>query len=175
VIIKIVQPEGLFGESCLVGQEVRECAMALNNVVHVMAWPRDEIEQLVEKEPRLGLALIEDLVMSALQIQARLQTMATCNAPEKLMVSLLQLARDLGREMPDGAMQMPPLTHQMIAEYVGTSREIVTSEMNRLRRLGLVRYTRKEITVHCNAMEEALRSQGLKLKPDRPLHMAVPG
>jgi CRP-like cAMP-binding protein len=34
--------------------------------------------------------------------------------------------------MPDGAMQMPPLTHQMIAEYVGTSREIVTSEMNRL-------------------------------------------
>jgi hypothetical protein len=62
VIIKIVQPEGLFGESCLVGQEARECAMALNNVVHVMAWPRDEIEQLVEKEPRLGLALIEDLV-----------------------------------------------------------------------------------------------------------------
>jgi hypothetical protein len=33
---------------------------------------------------------------------------------------------------------VPSLTHCMLAEYVGTSREIVTFQMNRLRKLGLL-------------------------------------
>ena len=163
-IIKIVPPEGLFGEACMVNQEVRERAVALDRV-QIMAWRREEIEQQIEKEPKLGLALMEDLVVSALEMQDRLQAMATCKTPERVMLSLLQLARKLGRETSDGALLMPSLTHYLIAEHVGTSREIVSSQMSRLRQLGMVRYTRKEISIYCDAMEESLRTQGVKVKP----------
>lgn len=54
-------------------------------------------------------------------------------------------------------MHVPPLTHQLIAEYVGTSREIVTFQMNHLRQLGYIRYSRKGIEVYLQALKEHLR------------------
>src|SRR5690349_9540489 len=53
---RIVCAEGLFGEGCLVGGGARsESAVALDNAT-LMAWSRDDIENQIEREPRLGLA-----------------------------------------------------------------------------------------------------------------------
>jgi Mn-dependent DtxR family transcriptional regulator len=60
-------------------------------------------------------------------------------------------------------LRVASLTHNTIAEFVGTSREIVTFQMNRLRRLGLVRYSRKHIDVYALAMRENLREQGISI------------
>jgi len=159
-IVRIVPPEGLFGECCLVGHAGGERAVALDKV-QLMAWKRVEIEQHIEKEPRLGLALIGELVTATMEMEDRMQAMAAYKTPERVMLSLLQLARTLGEEQSDGAIHMPALTHHVIAEHVGTSREIVSSQMSRLRRLGLIRYSRRRIEVYCDAMEDALRTQGL--------------
>jgi CRP/FNR family cyclic AMP-dependent transcriptional regulator len=162
-VIRIVPSEGLFGESGMVNEELCERAVALDRV-QVMVWNNLEIEQQIEKEPRLGLALIEELVAASLEMKERLHGMANYKTPQRVMLSLLQLARALGAQQPDGALRMGSLTHHIIAEHVGTSREIVTSQMNRLRRLGLVGYTRNHIDVYRDAMEYALRSQGIGLK-----------
>jgi CRP-like cAMP-binding protein len=79
------------------------------------------------------------------------------------MLALLQLAADLGAPMPDGSLHVASLTHHTIAEFVGTSREIVTFQMNRLRRMGLVRYSRKHIDVYAQALRENLRQQGINV------------
>jgi CRP-like cAMP-binding protein len=63
-------------------------------------------------------------------------------------------------------MRFESLTHQTIADYVGTSREIVTSEMNRIRQLGLIHYNRHYIDVYPNAVAEALRH---RIAPERDL------
>jgi CRP/FNR family transcriptional regulator, cyclic AMP receptor protein len=159
-IVRIVPPEGLFGEACLIDHAGTERAVALDKV-QLMAWKRAEIEQQVEKEPRLGLALMEELIVNCLDMEERMQAMASCKTPQRVMLSLIQLSRHLGELQPDGAMRMASLTHHTIAEHVGTSREIVSSQMSRMRRLGLVSYSRRHIDVYCEAMEEALRSQGL--------------
>ena len=65
--------------------------------------------------------------------------------------------------MADGATRVAALTHHTIAEYVGTSREIVTFQLNRLRRLGMLRYSRKHMDIYTSAMQEALREQGVEL------------
>ena len=159
-IVRIVPPEGLFGEGCLIDHCGSERAVALDRI-QLMAWKRSEIEQQVEREPRLGLALMEELIINCLSMEERMQAMAGCKTPERVMLSLIQLGRRLGEAQPDGAMRMAPLTHHIIAEHVGTSREIVSSQMSHLRRLGLIAYSRRHIDVYCDAMEEALRSQGL--------------
>jgi CRP/FNR family transcriptional regulator, cyclic AMP receptor protein len=162
-IVRIVPSEGLFGEECLIDHDGAERATALDRV-QLMAWKRSEIEQHVEKEPRLGLALMEELVINCLDMEERMQAMASCKTPERVMLSLLQLARRLGESQPDGATRMASLTHHTIADHVGTSREIVSSQMSRLRRAGLVSYSRRHIDVYCQAMEDALRSQGLAFR-----------
>jgi CRP/FNR family transcriptional regulator len=168
-ISRIVSSEGLFGESALIGLPKRaESAIALDNV-SLMAWTRHEIEIQIEREPRLGIALSQHLVRQCIELQDRIESMATYKTPERVMLALLQLANTLGMPAGDGATRIASLTHHTLAEYVGTSREIVTFQMNRLRRQGMLRYSRKFIDVYTGAVEEALRANGITLpRPTSP-------
>jgi CRP/FNR family transcriptional regulator len=156
-IIRIVPPEGLFGECCLINADGGERATPLDRV-EVMAWSRAEVEYQIGKNPQLGLALLEEFALAILNMNNRLRAMATLRAPERVMLSLLQLQHTLGKPQVDGAMRMASLTQMVIAEHAGTTRPIVSAEMNRLRRLGMIRYSRRFIDVDCEAMEQALHN-----------------
>src|SRR5579872_4134045 len=158
---RIVCAEGLFGEACLVGGSSRtETAVALDNAT-LMAWSCAEIEQQIEREPRLGVALSQFLVRQCISLQDRIESMAIYKTPERVMLALIQMADDLGSPMSDGSVRVASLTHHTIAEYVGTSREIVTFQMNRLRRMGVLRYSRKFIDIYVPALHESLRERGI--------------
>jgi CRP-like cAMP-binding protein len=165
---RIVSAEGLFGESALIGADNRtEAAVTLDDA-SLMSWTRAEIEQQIDREPRLGIALSQFLVRQCIELQDRIQSMAVHKTPERVMLALLQLAGSAGTRLPDGSTRIGSLTHHTISEYVGTSREIDTFQMNRLRRLGLVRYSRKHIDVFAPAMEQALRDQGIRYGEPAP-------
>jgi CRP/FNR family transcriptional regulator, cyclic AMP receptor protein len=163
-VARIVRTEGLFGESALIGGRVRsETATALDTV-SLMAWTAAEIEAQIEREPRLGIALAQYLVNQCLDLQDRIESMAVHKTPERVILALLQLADTLGSPMADGSVRVASLTHHTIAEFVGTSREIVTFQMNRLRRLGMLRYSRRHIDVYTEPLAGLLRQQGLGLQ-----------
>ena len=159
-VSRIVCDEGLFGESALVGAENGESAVTLDDT-SIMHWTRAEIEQQIEREPRLGIALSQFLVRQCIELQDRIESMAVQKTPERVMLALLQLAGTVGKPMSDGAIRIGSLTHQTLAEYVGTSREIVTFQLNRLRRVGLLRYSRQFIDIYAKAVEQTLRQQGI--------------
>lgn len=165
---RLVSPEGLFGEAVLIGGRPTESAIALDAAT-IMFWTREEIEQQIEREPRLGLALSQYLVRQCIGLQERIESMAVHKTPERVMVALIQLAEQMGAVQPDGATRLASLTHHTIAEYIGTSREIVTYQMNRLRRLGMIRYTRRYIDVFTPAVIAALREQGLHVPQPDPV------
>jgi CRP/FNR family transcriptional regulator, cyclic AMP receptor protein len=156
-IAAIVAPEQLFGEAALVGGPCAETASALDDVT-LMSWSRVEIELYIDREPRLGLALFHHMVRRCLELQERIEGMAVHRTPERVMLSLARLARSLGTPLGDGALRIDALTHHTLAEYVGTSREIVTYQLNRLRRAGLLRYSRQHMDVYADALLEAVRS-----------------
>jgi CRP/FNR family cyclic AMP-dependent transcriptional regulator len=160
---RIAGPEDLFGESAMLTEtRPRECAVALERT-SVMAWSRIEIESQIEQNPRLGVALIQYFASRSIAFQQRLQNMAVYKTSERVMLGLLDFSDALGTNMADGSQRLPALTHQTIAEYVGTSREIVSTEMNRLRRMGMVRYTRKYVDVYAAALREWMRQGEIPL------------
>jgi len=165
-IARIVRPEGLFGEFALVGSQAgHESAVALDRV-SLMSWTREEVEQQIDREPRLGMALSQYLVRECIEMQDRIESMALCKTPERVLLALGQLAGSQGTLMADGSTRIAALTHQTLADYVGTSREIVTFQLNRLRRAGILRYSRQHIDVSMEAIERELRVHGVRL-PDR--------
>jgi len=152
-MIRIVPPEGFFGESVLVPQAepLRESAIAVVPT-QVMSWSADEVEANVERQPRLALALCQYFGQCNEVMRERIVAVATQKTGARVAVAMVQLSREIGEIRPDGAMRMNGLTHQVLAEYIGTSREIVTCEMNRLRTQGYVQYSRRYIDVYADAL-----------------------
>jgi CRP-like cAMP-binding protein len=69
IVGRIVRAEGLFGESSLIGPSpTSESAVALEKTT-LMSWNRNELERLVEREPRLGLALLQSFARQGLELQ----------------------------------------------------------------------------------------------------------
>jgi CRP-like cAMP-binding protein len=157
IACSIVNKGGLFGEPTLVDAQPRaDSAVALDHVA-LMAWSRAEIERQVELNPALGVALYQYLARQCMELAERMKNMVVHRTSERVMLAMLQFSREAGVRMPDGSMRVESLTHKILAEYVGTSREVVTFQLNSLRRLGLLRYNRKYIDLSVDGIEEAIR------------------
>jgi CRP/FNR family cyclic AMP-dependent transcriptional regulator len=159
-LICIREIEEFFGQSAILPcqLELQESAVALDSA-QVMSWTGEEVQERIEKEPRLALALSEYFGAENLLLRERIITMAKYKTGPRVALGLLQLSRSNGETTPMGARRLTGLTHQVIADYVGTSREIVTTEMNRLRRLGYLTYSRLYTDVHDLALAEWMGQQ----------------
>ena len=87
----------------------------------------------------------------------RIQSLSVDNIACRLARSLLHFSERLGTVEADGSVRVTPFTHEFLAQYVGTSREIVTHYMNQFRRQGYLKYSRKEIILYCEAFRDWLR------------------
>jgi len=161
-LLRITSTEQFFGEACLMtGTLSEEHAIAMETT-QVMAWTPAEIEDRIQRDPMLGLALIEYCAGHNLILQERVAAMAALKTGTRVALSLIQLADSMGKATPEGTIRIRGLTHQSIADYAGTSREIVTSEMNRLRRAGHLAYSRGLLDVSKDALLQLLRQEQFK-------------
>ena len=157
VVVDIYQPDEFFGESALLNLPHRcEQATALENT-RLMAWTAAEIEDIVTKRPRLAVALLQILVQRTIDFTHRIQSFSVDNIARRLARSLLRFSERLGTVEEDGSVRMTPFTHELLSQYVGTSREIVTHYMNQFRRQGFLKYSRKGIILYRDAFRESLR------------------
>jgi len=158
VVVDIYQEGEFFGESALLRiPHAQEQAVALENT-RVMMWSNAQIENVVLLRPQLAVALLQVLALRLLDFKSRLHSLASEPAPRRLVHTLIRFAERLGQTNKDGSVQMIPFTHKLLAQYVGTSREVVTLFMNRFRREGYLNYSRRgDIVIHRDALAEWLR------------------
>lgn len=160
VVVDIYQTDEFFGESALLNLPHRaESATALDNT-KLMTWTAAEIEDIVGKRPRLAVALLQILVQRTIDFGQRIESFSVDNIARRLARSLIRFSERLGTPESDGATHMAPFTHELLSQYVGTSREIVTHYMNQFRREGYLRYSRKGIILYRDAFREWLRQNG---------------
>ena len=148
MLVDIYKTDELFGESALIGMcDTHEQATALEDT-KVMIWERHEVEELVERQPRLGIALVQWLTQRSIELTHRIESFSSEQIDQRLARSLIHLSQRFGQLLEDGSIRMMPITHELLSRYVGTSREVVTQRMNEFRRLRYVRYSRKEIVLY---------------------------
>ena len=157
VVVDIYQPDEFFGESAFLNLPFRpEQATALENT-KLMTWSAAEIEEIVARRPRLAVALLQILAQRTLDFTHRIESFSVDNIARRLARSLIRFSERLGVEEADGSVRMSPFTHELLSQYVGTSREIVTHYMNQFRRQGYLRYSRKGIILHRDSFKTWLR------------------
>jgi CRP/FNR family cyclic AMP-dependent transcriptional regulator len=116
-----------------------------------------EIEDIIMKRPRLSVALLQILVQRTIDFTHRIESFSVDNIARRLARSLIRFSERLGTVEEDGSVRMTPFTHELLSQYVGTSREIVTHYMNQFRRQGYLKYSRKEIILYRDAFRDWLR------------------
>lgn len=159
-LVDIYRTDELFGDSALIGSlKGREKAVALEQDTGIMAWTANEIEELMIRRPQLSIALLQLLANRCIYLGWRIESFSSDKIEQRLAQTLIYFSERFGQTREDGAIQMMPFTHELLSQYVGTSRECVTYYMNEFRRHGRLNYSRSGIVVYPDAIKQSLRQR----------------
>ena len=138
VIIDILGPGEIFGELALAGEVVRSHSAEALDEAMVCIIPRGEFEQLLARHPELALKIMKLIGLRRIELEVRLEDLAFLPLGERLVKTLLRLAKRLGKATGQGGWRLP-LTQNDLAQLVGASREAVAEQLRVLRVRGLLR------------------------------------
>ena len=120
----------------LLALDVDEVFQALSDV-RLTAIPVESRDELLEI-PGAARVLFEGVAATLRQKLRSLALMSSLHHVDRVRVKLTELARDYGRVGPDGIRLDFPLTHDLLGEMIGSSRETVTRSLDELQREGFV-------------------------------------
>jgi len=138
-VIAILGPDSFVGEGALVGQSLRiSTATVLEPSVIVQIGRRTMLDALREHTV-LSEKFISMLLARNIDLEEDLCDQLFNHAEKRLARVLLKLVRlrDHG-EIPDA--RITQLSHETLAEMVGTTRARITHFMNKFRAMGLIEY-----------------------------------
>ncbi|MFN7997556.1 MAG: Crp/Fnr family transcriptional regulator [Bryobacteraceae bacterium] len=148
VLIDIYHAEEFFGESCLLEPDCHGTEAVALEESKIMVWPATELGELISTRGRLGIALSQALAQREMELSRRILSFSAERIDCRLARSIIRFSEHLGTAEDGGAVRMMAMSHALLAEYVGTSREIVTHFMNQFRQQGYLLYSRKGIVVY---------------------------
>ena len=165
ILLDVYQAEELFGESALLNLSCRaEFAIALEPV-KLMAWTSAEIQNIILGKPQLGFALSQMLTQRLIDCQTRAESFAVDRVNQRLARTLIRLAEKRSESREGGSVRIPGLKHQLLSDYVVTTRATVTHWMNCFRRQGFLRYSRDSLLLYPEALKRWLDSNAAEALP----------
>jgi CRP-like cAMP-binding protein len=129
----------LFGEMSLLGQRMHNTFAEAITDCTICVMSRNDLERLVLNRPQVALRILEITGNRLRETEEQLEALAFKSIPSRLAALLLRLAGD-GDEVAG-------LTHQDLAEMIGTYRETTTQTLNDMKARGIVEIGRRRITI----------------------------
>ena len=141
LVITTLGSHTLFGEMALLGAKMHNTFAEAVEDCLICVMSRNDLERLILSKPQVALRILEITGRRLRDAEERLENMAFKGIPARLASMLLRLAEEQGTNEITG------LTHQDLAESVGTYRETATQVLNDLKAAGYIDIGRKRITV----------------------------
>lgn len=141
LVITTLGPHTLFGEMALLGAKMHNTFAEAAEDCLICVMSRNDLERLILNKPQVALRILEVTGPRLRDAEERLENMAFKGIPARLASLLLRLAEE------QGSTNIAGMTHQDLAESVGTYRETATQVLNDLKADGLIEIGRKRITI----------------------------
>jgi len=146
-ILAMLGPHDFFGEGCLVGQAVRISTATTTESSTLFRVQKQAMLRSLHAQPELSEKFTAALLARNIDLEEDLCDQLFNHSEKRLARVLLKLSR-LGQHADILDAKVPRLTHETLAEMVGTTRSRITFFMNKFRKLGLIEYRGKgEITL----------------------------
>jgi CRP-like cAMP-binding protein len=141
-VLVILGHHDFFGEGCLVGQPLRVSSAAALEPTIVFRVEKRAMLQALSSQQKLSEKFIASLLTRNIGLEEDLCDQLFNSSEKRLARVLLKLAR-LPRSEATRERGIPFLSHETLAEMVGTTRARITHFMNKFRRMGLIEYNGK--------------------------------
>jgi CRP/FNR family cyclic AMP-dependent transcriptional regulator len=145
ITLSVVEGGSIFGEIAVAGQgsgKVRARALVPSLVC---ALKTEALEQLIERNPAVALAVVRMLSERLRQAEVRLAELAHKQVPARLASLILRLGASEGIVGREGIRIDTPYTHEQLGTMIGSNREAVTRAMKELREKGAVEVVGRRI------------------------------
>ena len=138
----------VFGEMSLVAQGMHDTFAEAAEECTLCVMSRSDVEHLLLSKPRVALRFMEMIAERLRDVEIRMETVAFKSVPTRIATFLLQLANDTTGKIEG-------VSHQDLADMVGTYRETVTRILNEFRSKGYIELGRLNVAI---LEEDALRA-----------------
>lgn len=123
----------------------------------VVSITRQDVDTIIKRDPELGRYILDSVLSDQTALNLRIISLEQPRANEKLEFTLYYLLFRYGKHVGDEKYVINmSLTHITLANLVGLTRETITTEMNRLRKNGIISYTKKIYKVDRKKLERAI-------------------
>ena len=139
-VISNIEPGMFFGEMALLGQAVHDSFAETTTESTLCVISRRDLEYLIGRFPTIGVRIMQALAARLSESETQLEDLALKSLTARLATLILRLSSDTRTRVTG-------LTHNDLAERVGTSRETATQALNELKNAGLIAIGRKRIDV----------------------------
>jgi CRP/FNR family transcriptional regulator, anaerobic regulatory protein len=142
------------GAGHLVGEEVfseeastyRSEAEVLSPSATLFRIPREHLHRLIASHPDLALALISHLNEHKLQLAEKVELLCLHDVEYRILHYLVELSK-LVKPLDGGEGYPLPITQLELADLIGATRETTSTTLNQLERRGLLKLSRRLLTV----------------------------
>lgn len=150
ITVALLRENSVFGVlSLITGQKADRFYHAVAfTTVELLSVPIEQVERALKENPELSMWMLKGLATRILQTEMMIETLAHRDMGSRLVSFLLILCRDFGVPESGGMTIDLKLSHQAIAEAIGSTRVTVTRLLGDLRQENMISINKKRITVH---------------------------
>lgn len=147
IITSVLNPGEIFGEESLgEGARRQDIATAMDETL-ICTISRRDFEELLIENPRFNLRITKLIGFKLQRVERELESLVFKDSPSRVIEFLVRYANDYGKKIGFEIFIKSALTHQDIANLTATSRQTVTTVLNRLREKNLIGFTRSTIII----------------------------
>ena len=133
-IMNFLEVGAFFGDMALLGDETRSASVKTLEESTLLALSRRDFIDLLRQSPDLALSVIEELANRLRETNEQARSLSFQGVEERTRNLFERIASE--EEGGGDRLMTPSLTHQQIADMVGTSRETVTRAIKVLKSSG---------------------------------------
>ncbi len=149
VIKEIIREGEVFGQFTLERNNLNgEFAQAYKSDVSLCAFNIEDFERLLKTKPNIGFHYTKQVGQKLRKFENRLLNLLNKDVKTRLVNFLVMLAREEGETTNEEEYTIQNfLTHEDIAQLIGSSRQTVTTMLNELETAGFLTVTRQVIKI----------------------------
>jgi CRP/FNR family transcriptional regulator len=144
-ILAIHQAGDFFGEMALLDGKTSPATVSAMEDSRIATIFHADFQHLLMANEKVVRQIIQVLCGRLRQVWSQVQELSHSSADDRIRAGILQLSRKHGVQDARGIIINLKITHQELAELVGTSRETVTRALARLQKKGIVQLDHRRI------------------------------